>query len=67
MEAKDAFEVLTNALLDNPDVGLVYADQYITNDANENYENAKKIKLEKMPDFDYVIQLDRCIVYSHRV
>jgi glycosyltransferase involved in cell wall biosynthesis len=61
---KDAFEILSSKLAENPEVALVYADQYITNEANVPFEFLKVKKIVKMPDFDYVLQLDRCLVFS---
>ncbi len=61
---KDAYEILSSKLSENPEVALVYADQYITNEANVPFEFLKVKKIEKMPDFDFVVQLDRCIVFS---
>jgi glycosyltransferase involved in cell wall biosynthesis len=61
---KDAYEILCSELSNNPEIALVYADQYITNEKNIPFEFLKVKKLEKMPEFNYVVQLDRCIVFS---
>jgi glycosyltransferase involved in cell wall biosynthesis len=61
---KNALEILSNTLINNPDVALVYADQYMTNEPNQHFEDVKKKNIIKMPDFDYLIQLERCIVFS---
>ncbi len=61
---KDAYEILSKALNENPDVALVYADQYVTNEPNKPFADVNKKKIERLPDFNYVVQLDRCIVYS---
>lgn len=61
---KDAYEILSSKLLENPEIALVYADQYITSEENITFECLEDKKIEKMPDFDFVLQLDRCIVFS---
>jgi glycosyltransferase involved in cell wall biosynthesis len=60
----DALAVLSNELESDPELGLVYADQYITTIQNENYLFSKKSKVVRMPEFDYLVQLERCIVFS---
>lgn len=64
---KDALEVLSSALIKNPDVALVYADQYYSNVPNQSFEEIArngKPKLYSFPDYDYFHQLDRCLVCS---
>lgn len=61
---KDALEILSKELIENSDVALVYADQYVTNEANKKFDEIKIKKIEMMPEFDYLIQLDRCLVFS---
>jgi len=61
---QDALELLAQELDKNPDVVLVYADQYVTSTPNELFNARHKNEVIKMPDFDYLVQLDRCIVFS---
>ena len=64
---EDALEVLSAALLKNPDVGLVYGDQFITNIPNQTYKETIKVdknQLFKCPEYNYFHQLDRCLVFS---
>lgn len=60
----DAYQILTNILEDNTDVALVYADQFITHIPNQTFEQNKSTVIEHVPDFDPIVQLDRCIVGS---
>lgn len=60
----DALEILSNALTDNPEVCLVYADQFITNVPNQKFEDCGNCQVNKSPDFNYLLQLDRCLVFS---
>lgn len=60
----DALSVLSSHLESDPGVALVYADQYITTIQNENYLFSKGSKIVRMPEFDYLVQLERCIVFS---
>jgi glycosyltransferase involved in cell wall biosynthesis len=63
---KNAYEVLSSILQKNPDVGLVYADQYLTQIENQTFEQAKANKnmVVKFPDYSHIKQLDRCIIGS---
>lgn len=61
---KDAYEVLADILINNPDIALVYADQYITNTPNEPFAQNSSTVIDYVPDFDPILQLDRCIVGS---
>ena len=61
---KDAYEVLLNTLKRDDDVGLVYADQYLSNVENQKFDEAKKNKLIKFPDYSHLRQLERCLVGS---
>jgi glycosyltransferase involved in cell wall biosynthesis len=64
---KDALEVLSSALIKNPDVALVYADQYYSRVPNQTFEevsSSNKPKLYSFPDYNYFHQLDRCLVCS---
>lgn len=60
----DALAILAEELELDSEVALVYADQYITTIQNENYLFSKKSKVVRMPEFDYLVQLERCIVFS---
>jgi glycosyltransferase involved in cell wall biosynthesis len=64
---ENAFEILSNYLLTNPDVSLVYADQYVTSVPNQLFEETKldpKATAYRSPDFNYFYQLDRGLVFS---
>jgi len=64
---KDALEVLSSALIKNPDVALVYADQYYSSVPNQSFDEISrdgKPKLYSFPDYNYFHQLDRCLVCS---
>lgn len=60
----DAFEVLSDYLIKHPKVCLVYADQYLSEIPNETYAQINKRKLVKQPDFNYLVQLERSLVFS---
>jgi glycosyltransferase involved in cell wall biosynthesis len=64
---KDALEILSSSLIKNPDVALVYADQYYSSVPNKSFEKVTrngKPKLYSFPDYNYFHQLDRCLVCS---
>ncbi len=63
----NAFEILSNYLLANPDIALVYADQYVTSVPNQLFEETRldpKAKAYRSPDYNYFYQLDRGLVFS---
>jgi glycosyltransferase involved in cell wall biosynthesis len=63
----NAFEILSNYLLTNPDIALVYADQYVTSVPNHLFEETKsdpKAIAYRSPDYNYLYQLDRGLVFS---
>jgi len=60
----DAYEILSNELEKHPDVALVHADMYISDLPNQKYEEIGNAKVEIIPEFDYLVQLDRCLVFS---
>ncbi len=63
----NAFEILSNYLLANPDIALVYADQYVTSVPNQLFEETKsypKAIAYRSSDFNYFYQLDRGLVFS---
>ncbi len=61
---KDAFEILSKALLDNEDVGLVYADQYYTNIPNEEFNSKFEKNKVDLPKFDPLLHLEHALVLS---
>jgi O-antigen biosynthesis protein len=61
---KNAFEVLSEYLVDNPDVALIYANQCISTIENENYDVCKSNKKICYPDYSHIKQLERCIIGS---
>jgi len=65
--SENAFEILSNHLLTNSDVSLVYADQYVTSVPNQLFEETKsdpKAIAYRSPEFNYFYQLDRGLVFS---
>lgn len=63
----NAFELLLEQLEANPEIALVYANQYITSVANQLFEEAQndpKSKAYQSPDYNYFYQLDRGLVFS---
>lgn len=48
---KNAFEILSSYLENNPDVALVYADQVISQIPNLTYDQIQKSKIRKWNDF----------------
>lgn len=60
----DALEILSNYLLNNPEVGLVYADQYITEIPNQSILDSSKGKICSFPDFKKNYNFERCIIGS---
>lgn len=60
----DAYQILANELESNSDVALVHADMYLSNVANLTFDDIKNGKVEILPSFDYLVQLDRCLVFS---
>ncbi|MBK7105838.1 MAG: glycosyltransferase [Ignavibacteriae bacterium] len=63
----DAYEILTNFLLQNNEYALVYADQYLSTKENETFEEAKFNKVIKFPDYSHVYMLERCIIGSQPI
>ncbi len=61
---KDAYEILAGELESDPETALVHADQYVSYVPNQTFDEIKGNKIERLPEFDYFLQLDRCIVYS---
>lgn len=61
---KDALEILANALLENPDVALVYSDQVITDTPNPTFENHHVIQTAKRPEYSHKRLLFGCCVGS---
>jgi glycosyltransferase involved in cell wall biosynthesis len=61
---KDAYEKLSSFLESKIEIGLVFANQYISHISNEKYKEIKYFKKWDIPEFDYLVQLDRCVVLS---
>jgi glycosyltransferase involved in cell wall biosynthesis len=64
---KDALEILSNKLDNQPDIALVYADQVVSNIPNLRFHELDKKtqkKIHTSPDYNYFHQLDRCLVFS---
>lgn len=60
----DAYEILSNYLLEHTDVALVYADQYISSIPNQKFTEIENGKIIHLPEFDRLLQFGRCIVLS---
>lgn len=60
----NAFEILSNYLLTNPDIALVYADQIKSTIENERFSEIKKHRRIRFPDFKINFLLERCIIGS---
>lgn len=60
----DALQILANELDNNNDVALVHADMYLSNIPNISFNEINKSKIQILPSFDYLVQLDRCLVLS---
>lgn len=60
----NAYEVLAQSLDSDPETALVYANQYISNIPNQRFDEIKKHKSWNIPNYDYMVQLDRCVVLS---
>mgnify|MGYP003334853333 CR=1 FL=1 len=60
----DALEIMANYLDDHPDISLVYADQLITNVANETFNNTQAEQQFNWPPYSYEELKRRCCVGS---
>ncbi len=60
----DALEFLLAYLSNNPDVGMVYADQYISSIPNQGFLDSRKGKICRFPDFKRIYSFERCIIGS---
>lgn len=60
----DALERLAEELEKNEDLGLVFANQYISHIPNQIFNEIKSKKIWSIPEFDFLVQLDRCVVLS---
>ncbi|MEG4519845.1 MULTISPECIES: FkbM family methyltransferase [unclassified Microcoleus] len=58
----DALEIMAKYLDENAEVSLVYADQLITNTANDTFATTQAEKGWKWPAFDYSELERRCII-----
>jgi glycosyltransferase involved in cell wall biosynthesis len=61
---KDAYEILSKTLINNPDTALIYADQYLSNFENQKYEDSLNNRIIKFPNYEHIYQLERCIIGS---
>ena len=57
----DAFEIMSNQLDQNENIGLVYADQFVTYHENETYDSHTAAGYFEWPEFDRV-QLIHCAI-----
>lgn len=60
----NAFEILAEELEKNDSIGLVFANQYISNSPNEIFDEIRRKRIWPIPKYDYLVQLDRCVVLS---
>jgi glycosyltransferase involved in cell wall biosynthesis len=60
----DALELMANYLDNHSDISLVYADQFITNIANETFANTQAEQRLNWPDYSYRELKQRCCVGS---
>ena len=61
---KDAYEILANGLNNNPDVGLVYANQVISRMPNQDFKQIENNKIYFVPDYDPRVHLERSLILS---
>ncbi len=62
---RNAYEVLSRFLDQNPDVALVYGDTYLTSVPHESFEKHTRIGSYKWPDYSYEDMLQNCSVGPH--
>lgn len=60
---KDALEILSNKLIEHPDIALVYSNQYIIDTPDLNIDTSK-VKKCYFPDFNRIYLMERCIIGS---
>lgn len=61
---RDAYQILSDFLTENPETALVYADQVLTVIENQKYDDAIGNQVITFPNYYHVRQLERCIVGS---
>jgi len=61
---ENALEILSTELEKYPNVGVVYADQYITTMQNQGYREANNNKIYYFPHYKFIHLLDRCLIGS---
>lgn len=61
---ENALEILSNELEKQPEVGVVYADQYITTIPNQRFNEVYNNKIYHFPNYDFIHLLDRCLIGS---
>ena len=60
----NALETLANLLERYPNVGMVYADQFLSQIPNEIFLNAQNNKIFYFPPYKHIHLLDRCLIGS---
>lgn len=60
----DAYEIMSDYLDKHENVGLIYADQFITHIPNQRFNESLKCKITKSPNFDKILQLDLALIGS---
>ncbi|MDP3830741.1 MAG: glycosyltransferase, partial [Ignavibacteriaceae bacterium] len=58
----DALEIFSDYLDRNADVVLVYADYYITNLPDQNFNNTNGLRLQSNKDFNKLLLLESCYI-----
>jgi FkbM family methyltransferase len=61
---RDALEILSNELINNPGVALVYADQICTDTPNATFEKHNAVEMHPQPDYSRERLLLGCCVGS---
>lgn len=63
--AYDCYEIHVRALLDNPEIDLVYSDCYLTKVPNENFYHNSSTELIVRPEFSKKILKTNCLPNNH--
>jgi glycosyltransferase involved in cell wall biosynthesis/ADP-heptose:LPS heptosyltransferase len=61
---RDALEILSNELMNNPEIALVYADQICTETPNATFEKHDAVEMHQQPDYTRERLLQGCCVGS---
>jgi glycosyltransferase involved in cell wall biosynthesis len=64
---KDALEILSKELINNPEIALVYADQICTETPNATFETHNAVETHPQPDYNRERLLQGCCVGSQPI